>query len=382
VLGERAVEHLRSRYDEAPHLVFWETTKACSLACRHCRATAQPGPAPGELSSTEAKALIDEIAAFSKPSPILIFTGGDCFERTDLIELIDHARQRGVRMGVAPSVTARLTRERMSALLERGVRSVSISLDGATSATHDIVRGVAGHFDATRSALAMLADMGFRLQVNTTIMSTNIHELADVAATLKELGVAIWEAFFLVNVGRGAKLVEIKPSEAEEVCHFLVDASYYDLTVRTVEGPFFRRVQRQRRIADELSLTAPVGPLHEELRSRLVELLGPVPEPSGNPTLATGDGRGVVFIAHDGTVHSSGFMPVSASSVRERPLSEIYRDDALFRQMRRGDLIGPCGACDDRGLCGGSRARAFVATGNALGSDPLCVVASAMSSSR
>jgi radical SAM protein len=369
-----ALERTLGRYEERPHLVFWETTKACALACAHCRASAQLEGSPDELTTAEGHDLIAQVAAMSRPSPILVFTGGDCLARPDLFELIDHASQLGVRMGVAPSVTWRLDADVMDALATRGVRSASISLDGSSGATHDAVRGVSGHFDQTISALRSMNERGFRLQVNTTVMRANARELADVLEILARTGVSIWEVFFLIGVGRGVDVGEISAEEAEDVCHFLVEASYHGFTVRTVEGPFFRRVQdlRANYRGDDPQRDFDLGPLYEELHERLEQILGELPAPSANPTLATGDGRGIVFVGHDGDVHASGFLPVSLGSIRERPLLDIYQGSELLQEIRSGRLDGACGACAYRRLCGGSRARAYVEEGDALGTDPSC----------
>ena len=372
-MNEQTLARTLARYEQAPHLVFWETTKACSLACQHCRASALKTALPGELSHAEGVALLDEIAAMAAPRPIVVFTGGDCFEREDLFELVSHATRSGLRVGVAPSVTPRLTREAMTGLYERGVRSVSISLDGATPESHDSLRGIPGHFDDTIAALSMLVEMGFRLQVNTTVMRRNVHEMADIARLLEGLGVAIWEVFFLVGVGRGSDVDEVSAEDAEDVCHFLVDVANRGMTVRTVEAPFFRRVQAERlalAAADPASAFS-LGDLYRELS----ESLGPrVADVRGHSaTLATGDGRGIVFVGYDGAVHASGFLPVTLGNVRDRSLGEIYTTSELLTTLRAGDLHGACGRCDYSRVCGGSRARAFARTGDALGDDPACV---------
>ena len=363
------------RYDVAPHLVFWETTKACSLACRHCRASAQIGPLPGELTNEEGRALIDQVASMPGQSPILVFTGGDCFERPDFLDLVHHARERGLRVGVAPSVTDKLTRPVLEQLYELGVRSISISLDGSGPWSHDTLRGIPGHFDQTIAALEMMRGMGFRLQVNTTVMRRNADELADVLARLRESGVSIWEVFFLVGVGRGRDVEEVDPQSAEDICHFLVDATSFNMTVRTVEAPFFRRVQSERAEhpgEDPLSF-AQVGDLYKRLRQRLDTLPTGAGPAKASGTLATGDGRGVVFVGFDGEVHASGFLPIALGNVRSAPLGDIYANSELLRSIRAGELEGACGACEYRRLCGGSRARAYASTGRALGDDPSCV---------
>ena len=374
-MKETTLNRALKRYENTPHLVFWETTKACSLACEHCRASAQLDALPGELSTQEGFDLIDQIADMPGPSPILVFTGGDCLERDDLVELITYARSKGLRLGVAPSVTDRLTRATMQELYDLGVRSVSISLDGATSESHDTLRGIAGHFDKTIEALHMMRDIGFRLQVNTTVMKSNARELADVFALLRTTGVTIWEVFFLVGVGRGTAIVEVDPDEAEDISHFLVDVTTYGMTVRTVEAPFFRRVQVQREPfgLDEARDHFELGALYEHLRGRL-ELDGAVHDhPVRSTTLATGDGRGIVFVGFDGAVHASGFLPSVLGNVRDEPLAQIYAESLLLSVIRGGFYLGECGRCDFSRLCGGSRARAYAHTGMVLADDPACI---------
>lgn len=356
-------------YGQRPMLVFWEVTRACLLACRHCRASAAPDPLPGELTGDEGRALIDQVAAFGRPYPILILTGGDCLLRPDVFEMVEYANGLGVPVAMSPSVTPKLTSEAIARMVDAGVKAVSLSLDGATAATHDTVRGIPGHFDQTVLAIRALVEAGLKVQINTTVMRANLDELADIAALMAETGVAIWEVFFLVHVGRGEATGAITPAEHEDVCHFLVDSSHYGFTVRTVEAPFFRRVVTERRAG----LPVPQTAVYAALKSRLVELLGePTRRPSAH-TAATRDGKGILFVAHDGEVYPAGFLPIGLGNLRERPLSEIYRDDPLLRQIRAAEFSGRCGDCAYADLCGGSRARAFAATGDALGEDPACM---------
>lgn len=372
----------RSRLDfeQRPILVFWETTKACLLSCRHCRATALPTAVPGELSSRDGHRLIEQVAGFGKPAPILILTGGDCLMRPDLLHLTTHARELGLPVALSPSVTPRLTPAAMEPFLELGVKVVSISLDGANAATHDSVRGVPGHFQATMAAISWLGKAGFKVQVNTTVMRENLTELADVAALLPELGVPLWEVFFLVSVGRGTAVTATSAVENEDVAHFLFEASQYGFLVRTVEAPFFRRVTTWRRGLGELDDPREyfgLGPVYRDLRLRLRQLLGPPSRRALAPSVATRDGMGVIFVGHDGSVRPSGFLPHALGNIRERELAEIYREDPLLRAIRASEFSGRCGQCQFRSICGGSRARAFATTGDLLGEDPGCVFGAA-----
>ena len=123
--------------NERPMLVFWETTRACLLACRHCRASATTTAPPGELSRAAGRRLIEQVTGFGRPYPILVLTGGDCLLRPDLFDLVGYAVSLGVPVCLSPSVTPLLTAGMIDRIAGSGVRAVSISLDGATAATHD-----------------------------------------------------------------------------------------------------------------------------------------------------------------------------------------------------------------------------------------------------
>ena len=360
-----------ARYDSSPQLVFWEMTKACDLACFHCRADAQREPSPCELSTDEGRRMIDELAGLASPRPILILTGGDCLKRADLMELIDYARSVAVPVALAPSVTPLLTVEKMRELREHGIKTVSISLDGMDAATHDAVRGVPGHFDATMTTLGQLKEAGFTVQVNTTVMARNVEQMADIAQILHAHQIDIWEVFFLISTGRGTDVNASTPQQNEDICHFLVDASQYGFTVRSVEGPFLRRVNQQRH---EMTPGPATGDLFDRLHRRLEELLGAPTHDVCAPSAATRDGNGIVFVGATGDVYPSGFLPLALGNLRYSSLVELYRDHHLMRAIRDAAFLGVCGGCSYRQLCGGSRSRAFAVSGNALASDPACIL--------
>jgi radical SAM protein len=355
-------------YALRPMLVFWETTRACALACRHCRASATMEALPGELTTAQGKELIDQVAGFGRPYPILVLTGGDCLMRPDIFELVDYATGLGLPTALSPSVTPNLTPQMIERIVASGVKAVSISLDGARAETHEGVRGIPGHFDDTVQAIRDLAAAGLTVQVNTTVMRANVDELADVAALISNAGAAIWEVFFLVQVGRGVSTEAVSPAEHEDICHFLFDASQHGFIVRTVEAPFFRRVVARRRAGDP----APRSEPYRALSSRLETLMGPQAGLPRAQTASTRDGKGIVFVAYDGEVYPAGFLPLGLGNVCTTPLAEIYRDNPLLKQIRATEFTGRCGSCEYADLCGGSRARAFAASGDPLGEDPAC----------
>jgi radical SAM protein len=336
-----------------------------------------PEALPGELTTMESGRLIRQVAAFGSPHPVLVLTGGDGLQRPDIFELAALATGLGLQVAMSPSVTPQLQTPSFDAMRKAGVRAVSVSLDGAEAGTHEHIRGIAGHFAATLAAVRAAAAAGLRVQVNTTVMRENVEELPELAALLARLKVDIWEAFFLVVTGRAAADSQLTPTECEEVCHLLFDASGFGFVVRTVEAPFFRRVVAWRR---ELGASDPgavagifgLGPSYVRSATRLRAPLG---EPSHAPaaqSLFTRDGAGIIFIAYNGDVYPAGFLPLALGNVRQKALAELYRDHPLLQAIREGDFRGRCRVCECRQLCGGSRSRAFASSGDPLGEDPAC----------
>jgi radical SAM protein with 4Fe4S-binding SPASM domain len=117
----------------------------------------------------------------------------------------------------------------------------------------------------------------------------------------------------------------------------------------------------------------PTGPLYQRLAARLEALRGPATGRPRAQTASTRDGKGILFIAHDGEINPAGFLPLPLGNVRDETIATIYRDDPLLRRIRDAEFTGRCGRCEYADLCGGSRARAFAASGDPLGEDSACL---------
>lgn len=362
-------------FSSKPVLVFWETTRSCLLSCLHCRASAITEPLPGELSTEEGYKLIDAVRSFGKPYPTIIFTGGDPLMRKDLFDLLRYASRSGVSFAVSPAVTPLLTEDTLEKLEEAGPASLSISLDGSSPEVHDAIRGESGTFERTIEAISNAIQLGIKVQVNTAIMKRNFRDLPDILHLIKVLRVSTWELFFLVKVGRGESLEDLSPEENEGVCNFLFEASHYDITIRCVEAPFIRRVVKQRK--EEGYWVR--GASYQMLHSKLVELEG-FPRPESVSTLATRgtlDGDGIIFVGYDGTISPGGFIPISLGNIRENDIVDLYQHDKILTSIRERRFNGPCGSCEFKEICGGSRARAFSLSGDPLSSDPACILTAA-----
>ncbi|MGW5235995.1 TIGR04053 family radical SAM/SPASM domain-containing protein [Streptomyces nodosus] len=375
--GVQAIRRQHQNVADKPFIVIWESTRACPLACLHCRAEAVPDRHPRELDTAAAKDLLHQVAAFGQPAPLFVITGGDPFQRPDLLELIRYGEEAGVRVAVSPSGTPTLTPDRLRAVHQAGAVGLSLSLDGSTAELHDGFRGVPGVFRWTLDAWDTARALGMKVQINTTVARHNLLDLPDIVSLVAEHGAMLWSAFFLVPTGRGRQLGVLTAAEAEDVLNFVHDVG---LTVpaKTTEAHHFRRVALQRKVLAELGedhvTVLGLGSLYRQLRDRAAELgLNAGGRRARRPPLDVNAGRGFVFISHTGTVHPSGFLPLGAGSVRERPLPEIYRTSELFTGLRDADrLHGRCGACEFRRVCGGSRSRAYGVTGDPYAEEPWC----------
>ena len=370
------VRSMRHDPAERPFLVIWEITRACALVCQHCRADSQDAFHPQQLTTAQGRDLLDQMAAFGAPSPMVVLSGGDPFERDDLEELIAYGKAAGLSMSLAPSVTPKASPARFAAVAEAGVRAVSISLDGASAATHDGFRGIEGVYDATAPTCRTIVDLGMRLQVNSTVTAGNLWELPALFEQVLDLDAFLWSVFFLVPTGRGDALQPVDAEVVEDILHWLVDVAGH-LAVKTTEAPHFRRVMLQRQRAGDVDVAATfgLGPTYRRLRAELDAIRDrrTLPERRMRPPLDINAGRGFVFIDHLGIVYPSGFLPLPAGTVRERPLTELYRDSPVFQQLRDPDqLTGRCGRCEYRTVCGGSRSRAYAMAGDHLAEEPHC----------
>lgn len=346
-------------FDRAPFIVIWEVTRACALACVHCRADALPRRDPRELTTEEGFRLIDQVCGFGEKPPLFVLTGGDPMRRPDLAELVRYASEKKMIVALTPSGTAAATRARLRELKDAGLSRVAVSLDGPDPDTHDAFRGVRGSYAWTMRIIEAAIELRIPLQINTTVSRITLPLLEAMANRVSDFPLALWAVFFLVKTGRGASLDQVTAEDCERVLNYLYDLSLkVPFGIKTTEAPHFQRVIWQH---EQDTRSGGNAPRNEWKRA-----------PLRAPRSVT-DGNGFVFVDHLGDVCPSGFLPVSCGNVRTGDLVSIYRDDEMFRRLRDPDaLMGKCGRCEFRTICGGSRARAYAATGSLVASDPLC----------
>lgn len=338
----------------ALRLVFWESTIACNLTCSHCRRlTTDASASKNDISTAQARQLITDIGNMGPA--ILVFSGGEALMRDDLFELIDHAHASGLTPALASNGS--LIDDAMAQRIKQhGVHRVAISLDGADASTHDHLRGIPGSFAAACAALRRLQQLGVSTQINATISRLNMAQrdaLADLAHTLQ---VDALHCFILVPVGCGGEIdpaIRLDPGETEVFLRWLAQRSRKnEVFLKATCAPQYHR------ILDQLS----IAPQHSHGDQQLSRM-----------TRGCLAGRNVCFVAHDGEVFPCGYLPLSAGSIHQQSLPNIWQDAMLFEELRDDSrLQGRCGGCGHQDICGGCRARAWAEHQDAWQEDPSC----------
>ncbi len=370
------LEHYRkNRTGDAPppHIMAWEITRSCNLACVHCRASALRGPYPGELSTEEAFKLVNQIKEVG--SPILILTGGDPLHRADALDIAEYAIGQGFRLVMSPNGTT-ITPEVAGRMYRIGIRRISISLDFPTAEQHDGFRGVPGAFDGAVRGLKIAQEAGIEVQINTTVTKLNVGYLDQILEMAKGLGAVAFHPFLLVPTGRGKEIAEteLPPEDYERCLHWIYDKQKEvgdSIFFKPTDVPHYWRVRMQRAAGEKREggdHTAHPHAAHPGAAH---------PHATGGMNAMTRGclaGSGFCFISHVGDVQPCGYFDVKAGNVKEQSFKEIWNHSKLFQDLRDLDLLkGKCGACEFKAVCGGCRARAYEATGDYLAEEPYCV---------
>lgn len=337
-------------------LVAWELTRSCNLACIHCRAAAMDRPYEGELTTAECRRVMDEIAQVSS-QPIIILTGGEPLLRPDVFELAEYGSAKGFRMTMATNGTL-LTPEIVRRMIDSGIQRISISIDGATAASHDAFRQVEGAFDGSLRGISMARDAGLDFQINTTITHANLDEFPKIHELAVSLGAVAHHIFMLVPMGRGKDLAEgaISAEKYEKTLHwFYEQKDKAPLQLKATCAPHYYRIMRQRAHSEGKEINFQTFGLDAVTRGCL-------------------GGTGFVFISHVGQMQPCGYLEVNAGNVREESFKTIWENSPVFRNLRNLEKYeGKCGKCEYIRVCGGCRARAYESTGDYLAEEPLCL---------
>lgn len=356
-------EHLKHRIEDAkktgdvqpPRMIAWETTRACNLACVHCRASAITEIQQGEWTTQEAFKLIDEIVSFA--DPVIILTGGEPLLREDIFDIAKYGTDKGLRMvmGTNGILISPDVADKMKAA---GIKRATVSLDGATRESHEAFRKVEGCYDLAVQGIKNLQAAGIGTQVNTTITKRNLHDLDAMLETIKDLKIDAWHIFLLVPTGRGKEIEsdEIPPQEYENVLNWFYEKKKeVDMNLKATCAPHYYRILRQRAKEEGEKVTFESHGLDAVTKGCL-------------------GGTGFCFISNIGEVYPCGYLPALAGNAKEASFKDIWYNSKVFNDLRDvGKLKGKCGVCEYRRVCGGCRARAFAQTGDYLDEEPYCV---------
>ncbi|RJQ51987.1 MAG: 12,18-didecarboxysiroheme deacetylase [Actinobacteria bacterium] len=360
-------ELLQFSRDKKP-VVVWNCTQRCNLKCVHCYAKSEDRDYSGELSTDEAKTMIDDLAEFG--APVLLFSGGEPTLRRDLVELMNYAKSRGMRVVISTNGTL-ISADKARAYTDVGLSYVGVSLDGGRE-THDAFRGIPGSFDKAIAGIRNSREAGIKVGLRMTINRRNWRDIPEIFKVMEAEKIPRACFYHLVYAGRGSELMkeDLDHDETRQAVRLIMDKTkdMFDrgtapevLTVDNhADGPF---------VYMELLREDP---------ARAEEVLQLLQWNQGNSS-----GNGIACVSWNGEVYADQFWRhYSFGNVRERPFSAIWTDvsgqseeSALMARLKdkRPHLKGRCACCRWLGICGGNfRVRAEAATGDLWAPDPAC----------
>lgn len=326
-------------------------TQRCNLACAHCymdAATIQHGGG-NELTMDEVRGLLDEIAARSTET-MVVLTGGEPLLRGDLEELVAHGAELGLAMVVGTNGVA-LTEKRVQSLKVAGAMGVGISVDSLDPVKHDAFRGLPGAWEKTMAGIEACKRHGLPFQIHFSVTEANADEVPPMIAFARAAGARVLNVFFLVCTGRGESMSDISPITYERVLNQLVAAQEQsrDLLIRARCAPHYKRIAYQRDPASTLTRAAGY---------------------EGGGCLA---GIHYCRITPEGGVTACPYIPAEEGNIRDAKFWDIWDGSHTFQSLRNPSLLGKCGSCEFRKLCGGCRARPSAMGGSLMDTDPWCV---------
>jgi radical SAM protein with 4Fe4S-binding SPASM domain len=346
-------------------VVSWNITRTCNLSCIHCYSDSESKAYEGELTTQQAKAVIEDIAQFK--SPALLFSGGEPLIRPDVFELVDHARSQGLRSTLSTNGTL-IDAETAKKIKESGFVYVGISLDGIGE-INDKFRGKAGAFSKAMAAFKNCVAVDQRVGLRLTLTRHNYENLHEIFDFIEREGINRACFYHLVYSGRG-RGISGQDLTHEETRHAM------DIILERTEDFHKRGLPKDILTVDN----------HVDGVYLYMKMLEKKPEKAAEVLKMlewNGGGRfssGVSFSNIDfyGNVHADQFWQYySFGNVKERPFSEIWLDQSnpLMKGLknRLEHLKGRCTVCKYLNACGGSmRVRADAIYQDPFAPDPAC----------
>ncbi len=330
-----------------PVTVTFVITRECNLRCKHCYSSATDSPHPEELSTGEAKRVIEDIAASGVR--MLIFDGGEPLMRLDIYELVDFTRESGLYPLMITNAT-RLSSEAAKKLIKAGIIALAISVHGATARIHDSFTGIEGSWNRTLLGIQNAHAAGIPFQINTCLHHDNVNQIDKIMDRANEWGAIAIEFSDYLPIGKGKENPELMltPDMRQHVITKLIQRQletdtlvYYCNAIPQLMAEVEKIVPSKERV--RFSRTCCDAALHR------------------------------CSIFYEGTVYPCVMLQKKAGNIRTQSFQEIWRNSEVLKTLRNRDkLEGKCKICDYRYICNGARCHIFAKTGSLTKGDSDC----------
>jgi len=365
----------------SPILIVWNLTYNCNLRCKHCYENAGT-EGRKELNENEAEEALEKLLDANVSA--IAFSGGEPLVRKDFFKLAKKAHDHGIYVSIASNGTL-ITKEVARKLKDVGIDYVEISLDGVGK-VHDNFRGIPGAFERTLRGIKNCLSEGIDTCIATTAWKGNLEEISKVVDLAEELG-ARFIHFNYIPVGRGTKELDITPRERESLLDELasrnlknyIEKGKGDRILST--APQFGR--KTKEVAEKLNIEYVVATHYGGLNLSSGEQMRSI-RSTANFIGGCGAGRLYLALEPNGDILPCTFFPreMKVGNILKDNLIEIWKNNELLWDLRNreklkyyeinGKRIG-CGACDNKYICGGCRARAVAYFNDPLAPDPGCI---------
>jgi radical SAM protein with 4Fe4S-binding SPASM domain len=343
-----------------PFMVSYSITTKCNLRCKHCYSNSVEQAAPDELPTQDAFRLMDDLSKWG--IGLLVIDGGEPLCREDLLDVVRYASSKGIRTTIGSNGTL-IDEATAKKLLEAGVKSVAISVDGADAQTHDSFRGISGSFEQALKGAEACCNAGLPFQFNMVVRKQTLSQVEDMLRLAVECGANAAEFFDLVAAGRAKQECKddvLSNDERGQIMEWLAQAQEdCPIVIRVPSCPMYPILLQQKQIR----------PKHfaAEMLQRI---------PYYRRGCAAGMPMGYVMVLSNGEVNPCMLLQAKLGNIREQSIISIWENSTVLAKLRRRELLrGKCRDCSYKGSCSGCRGRAYEETGDMMAADPGCWLA-------
>lgn len=341
-------------------VVVWNCTKTCNLSCKHCYSNSDSKKYNGELTTNQAKKMIDGLAKFNVP--VLLISGGEPLIREDIFEIIKYTGKYNIRSTISTNGTL-IDKNIAKELKAHNVGYVGISIDGIGE-SHDEFRGSKGSFERAINGIRNCLEVGQKVGLRFTISKDNYNQMDDVFYLIKEEKIPRVCFYHLVYSGRGAEMID------EDISHE---------QTREVMNLIARKAEELGTSTEILTVDNHADGIYLYLKflkedpTRAEHILKLLKMSGGNRS-----GIAIANIDYQGFVHPDQFTTQHVlGNVKERVFGDIWTDrqNLIMDGLKERKLLlkGRCSSCNWKDICNGNfRSRAEAVTGDFWESDPAC----------